>query len=233
MLSDPEKYRDRITSQYQASMPGSTDLPTLERIQAERKTVLGVPVGGGVADWSRAALERLGLARGDAALKQAREDMAATEKKDLNDAARMREEAARRLPDAFARAGRPDYALKVLAAASEGDDVRRPVLAVATEAMLARSPRDLSLDERLEAYGLLSAELAREKKGWSPATEAGFRGDTLAYIGRSLDAAQAEPDSARRALLLASARSWLTNAPPKDPKTAGLRARLEALEKTR
>jgi hypothetical protein len=234
MISDPEKYRDRIAGLYQRQFAGSSDFPTLERIQAERKTVLGVPAGSGVAAWTRAALERLGLARGDAALKQARDDQAATERAYLAAAPRMQAEAASRLPDAFVKAGRPDYGLKVLAAvpsSARGPVDRRPALAAETEAMLARPAATLTLDERLEAFGLLSAELQRERKGWSAATEAAYRRDVFSEAERLADSAAAESDRARRADLVGRSREWLNASSPKEPRAAALKRRLDALEK--
>jgi len=233
MINDPEKYRDQITRQYQAGIAGSTDFKTLEKVQAERRRVLGAPAGSGPAAWARALLERAGLARGDAALKRARDDEADKEKTYFRDEIpRMRGEAARKLPGYFVGVGRPDMALEILANVPEsarGPVDRRPEFAAASAALLARRPASMSLEERLNAFGLLNLELRREKTSLPAPAAAAYGRDALDYAGRVADQARAVRDPAQRAALLGAARGWLGSVPPSAPGAAALKKRLNAL----
>lgn len=233
-MSDPEKYRDQITRVYQASIAVSADFKTLEQIQAERRRVLGVPVGAGAAARQRALLWLAGLARGDAALKQARDDQARTEDLYLGKIfPKMRAESAL-LADYFIGIGRPDQGLRLLsAAAPSGALDRRAEFAAATAAMLARRPAGVSLEDRLWAFSGLEAELGREKKPLPPKAAAAYALDALEFAGSCADRAQAAREPGERAALLSQARDWLEVVPPGAPGASGLKKRLNAMEKAR
>lgn len=237
MMNDPEKYRDQITRQYQAGIAASTDFKTLEQVQAERRKVLGVPAGSGPVAWARALLERAGLSRGDAALRQARDDQAEKERTFLSSTVpQMRREAGGRLPAALGAIGRPDLGLQVLAvapASSGGAVDLRPGLAASTAAMLARRPASVSLEDRLNAFSALAAELRREKKTMPAATAAAYGLDALEFAGRYADQAEDAREPGQRAVLLKAARAWLPAMPGNDPRTRAFKARLDALERKR
>ncbi|OGS41145.1 MAG: hypothetical protein A2506_02050 [Elusimicrobia bacterium RIFOXYD12_FULL_66_9] len=234
-MSDPEKYRDQITRQYQSSFAASTDFKTLEQVQSVRRSILGVPLGSSARAWARALLERIGLARGDAALKQARDDHAGKESLYLDKVfPKMRAEAAREFPDYFASVGRPDKGLSLLVAVAPGVGVdRRPEFAAATAAMLARRPAEMSLEDRLWAFSALNAELRRERKPLPPAAAVAYDRDALEFAERCADRALAERDLRRRAELLERSRSWLNAVSSRMPGARKLKKHLDALEKKR
>lgn len=237
LLNDPEGYRDLITASYQKTIPGSTDFKTLEELQKERRKFLGAPTGGGPLAWARAQLVRAGLARGDDALKRADDDQKATEKRYLTEAIpKMEVEARRRLPDALASLGRPDLSMEVLSALPPGDAGsadRRDAFAAETAVALVHPPAGMDLDARLAAYGLLNAELRREKKPVPPEVQAAYARDARDYTARLVDRVERAPDAAARRAAAGQAHAWLNALPPKDPETVALARRLKAAERSR
>jgi hypothetical protein len=235
LIADPEKFRDQITSRYMSSIAGSTDFKTLEEVQRERRRFLGAPISGGPVAWARAELTRAGLARGDAALKQADADQAATERRYMTDyIPRMQSGTSERLPGALAALGRPDLGLRILAVAPPppGKADARPDLAARTASLLARPGAGISLEERMNDYGVLEAELRREKKSTPAPLRAAYERDALAFSADLADRAARTRDPAARAAYANAARSWLKVLPRK-PETAALERRLKELEKPR
>ncbi|MFI5345182.1 MAG: hypothetical protein ACHQ51_02295 [Elusimicrobiota bacterium] len=235
MIADPYKYRDNITREYQATFIGSTDFKTLEQIQAERQSILGLPAGWKPSDLARAVIDRFRLARGEAALKTADRTSTDLERKYFRETVpRMRAEAAAKLPAYFASVGRPDQALNITSVAhlSPKDD-RRPEWAAAAAAQLARRDPSLSLEERLTAFNTVLIEMKREDKPVPPEVWKAYARDALEYAGRATESARTASDPAQRAAAIKLARDWLRAAPAKDPATAALSKKLDVLEKRR
>ena len=131
------------------------------------------------------------LARGDAALQQARDDQAEKERTFLSSVfPQMSREAGSRLPIALSAIGRPDLGLRVLAVVPVSVLGLRSELAAATAALLARRSASISLEDRLNAFSVLSAELRRKKKPMPVATAAAYSLDALEFAGRYADHAE-------------------------------------------
>lgn len=155
-LKTPAAFQEKISNFYASHFLGSDDFPVLRETQAMRRSVASGRPARGFYDQMRRYLRNAGLNEGDAAMKEAEQDVDPRLKQYVQDVfPRLRKEAIKDYPERLKAAGRPDAALRLLVDLTGLSDAnsaqRRAELATAAAAFLARPDNGLSASGRFDA----------------------------------------------------------------------------------